>query len=113
MKANVEENTILMCPKIKATSYYARKGCYCDYHNKYFKIGIASQAKLDTKLKHCITYRVPICNLSDDVTKQKKSYGNHTKANVEENTILIIIYLPAGLPSTSTHNDGTTRSYIV
>ena len=40
-------------------------------------------------MKHCITYRVSVWNLSDDMTKQKKSYGNHMKANVEKNTILI------------------------
>ena len=96
-KANVEENTILMCPKIKAISHYARKCCSFDYHFKYFQIKIVSQAKLYTKLKHCITYRVPVCNLSDDVTKLKKSYGNHMKANVEENIILMCPKIKATL----------------
>ena len=30
--------------------------------------------------------RVPVCNLTNDVTK-KKSYGSHMNANVEENAI--------------------------
>ena len=49
------------------------------------------------KLKRCITYRVPLCNLSNDVKKRKKSYGNYMKANVEENTILI----PPNIKATS------------
>ena len=64
MKANVEENTILMCPKIKATSHYARKCCSFDYHIKYSQIRIVSQVKHHTKSKHCITYRFPVCNLA-------------------------------------------------
>ena len=75
--------------QIKATSHYAGKYCSSDYPNKYFHIRIASLAKLHTKLKHCITYRVHVCNLSDDVPKLKKSYGNHMKATVEENIILM------------------------
>ena len=43
MKANVEENTILMSLlKIKATSHYARKCCSFDYHVRYFQIRIVS-----------------------------------------------------------------------
>ena len=43
MKANFEENTILMCLKIKAiTSHYARKCCSFDYHVRYFQIIIVS-----------------------------------------------------------------------
>ena len=38
MKANVEENTILMCPKIRATSYYAKNLHSIHYHIKYFQI---------------------------------------------------------------------------
>ena len=50
MKANVEENTILMCPKTKDTSHYARKCCSFDYYIKYFQISIGSKAKQHTKL---------------------------------------------------------------
>ena len=77
-----------MCPIIRATSYYARKCCSFDYHIKYFQISITSQSKKYTLIKYCITYRFPVCNLSDEVTKPKKSYGNQMKANVEENIIL-------------------------
>ena len=42
MRANVEENTIIMCPKIKAISHYARKCCSFDDHIKYFQVRIAS-----------------------------------------------------------------------
>ena len=45
MKANVEENTILLCPKIKDISHYARKCCSFDYYNKYFQIRITNKAK--------------------------------------------------------------------
>ena len=55
---NVEEDIILMCPKTRATSHYARKCPPFDYHIKYFQIKIDSSAKKHTTLKHCITYRV-------------------------------------------------------
>ena len=42
MKANIEENTILMSLKIKATSHYARKYCSFDYHIEYSQIRIVS-----------------------------------------------------------------------
>ena len=43
MKANIEENTILMSLlKIKATSHYAVKCCSFDYYVKYSKIRIVS-----------------------------------------------------------------------
>ena len=88
MKTNAEEKTILILPKIKSTSNYVRKCCSFDYYIKYLQIKITSQAKKHTKLKHCIPHRVSVCILSNNVTKRKKSYGNHMKENVEENKIL-------------------------
>ena len=90
MKANFEENTIALYTKSKEALYYVGK-CFCfDYHIKNNQIRIACQVKLHTKLKHCKTTRVPVCILSDDVTKYKNTlYGNHMKANFEENTILM------------------------
>ena len=90
MKANVEENTILiMCPKIQGYITKCKKILFFDFHFKYFQIKITSSTKNYTKLNHCITYRVPVCNLSDGVTEPTKSYGNHMKANFSENTIIM------------------------
>jgi len=36
MKANSEENTNLMCPKIRAKSHYAKKCCSFEYPIKHF-----------------------------------------------------------------------------
>ena len=86
MNANFEENTIvLMCPKTRAPSHYVKTCCSFDYHIKYFLIRITNYANKHTQLKHCILWRVPVSNLTDDVTKQKKSYGSHMNANFEEN----------------------------
>ena len=42
MKANVEENTIIMCPKIRATSHDAKNGRSFDYYIKYFQTRVTN-----------------------------------------------------------------------
>ena len=44
---------------------------------------------MHTHLKHCIKYRVPVCILTNEAMKPKKSYGRHIKANIKENTIVL------------------------
>ena len=89
MKANVKENTILMCLKNRATSHDAKKSPCLGHHIKYFQIRVTNQARKHTQLKHFITEKVPVCISSDDLTKQKKSYGSYIKANLKEKTILM------------------------
>ena len=60
--------------------------------------------KNHAQLKQCMIYRVPGCNLFNNVTKQKKSYGNHMKTNVEEDTILIMCPQNTGLHHTMQEN---------
>ena len=111
IKANFTENTILWCFRIGLENtfllyfriglhYSTQKKCPSfDYPIKYFPSKITHQANKHTHLKHCIIYRVPVCILTNDATKTKKSYGSHIKANFKENTILLCFKI--GLENTS------------
>ena len=73
----------------RATLQQAKKCPSFDYPINYFPSKITHQANTHTHLIHCITYRVPVCILTDDATKLKKSYGSHIIANFKENTFVL------------------------